>query len=223
MNRALLVVVLLLAGGGIAWAGPTGINILSQTYHIGGYAGFTGAEGGYHSYDLTSPNPLSASVTSWSSDFGYDYYEAGSRTGFFGVSAYAERWYSRAVAESTYVFQMEDDSETLTFSVHGWRSFHYFESAVELTLKDLTTGTILENYVDSGPYDEIVLYTFAWTGVYTVDPAHIYSLRLYAWADGGDSWADTFLAVSITVPGAMTLGMIGTGLVGWCRRRKAAG
>ncbi len=223
MKRAFLVVVLLLAGGGIVWAGPTGMNILSQTHHIVGYAGFTGAEGGYHPYDITASHPISLSVTSWSSDFDYDYYEAGSSTGFFSVSAYANRWYSRAVAESTYVFQMEDDSETLTFSVHGWRSFHYFESTVELTLKDLTTGTILENYVDSGPYDETFPYLIAWTGVYTVDPAHIYSLRLYAWADGGDSWADTFLAVSIPAPGAMMLGIIGAGLVGLCRRRKAAG
>jgi hypothetical protein len=180
-------------------ASVEGITILSQEYHVSGYAAGTILSS---SYDQTSPVSGSASAFWWDDGFYSESNpgtnEVSSSAGDFSVTAadrscwtFTESW---AIAESTYIFSPL--TEYLQFQYVGSVEMHAFENKVSARVFDITDDLLIDYREWSTEFPSLLAFNEA--EYYAFDLSHQYELQLYAKVFAGDNpGATSSLEVSI--------------------------
>jgi len=206
-----------------ASGGVTGINLLSQSHHVWGFAGESQGiqpTGNVTPYNQTSAAPLAVTVGAWPGGDPFPGY-AHSIAGDFTALAESAYWYSAANAASTYEFSPLDT--LLCVRVYGCTDGWGEESGVQYTLTDSTLGSVVDEFEAIGvvaPDDELC---FDWQTSYAVDPGHEYVLTLYAGTSGSDGFRGANITAElacIPAPSALALGLIGAALA--LRRQRAS-
>jgi len=224
---AFLVTVVVLVCSVDTQATIEGITILSQQYHVIGYAQ---TDTGYNTYDEMGNSPLNRSVSGFNtgSEGVYGQNSAQSITDLFYVYLYANGWdeapegcgWGRAIAEATWVFSPL--TSDLHMQVTGWD--YRQDELNQWSLTDLTTGinvvTMPVSFLPSGedniPWEEVA----GIEGSYQFDPTHQYAVHVlldtgYVFSPPDDcGWSATF------VPEPATLLLLGFGAVMLKRKRK---
>jgi hypothetical protein len=226
MKRALILVFAAILGfTSIVSANVSGIDLISQTHHVYGRAGWTDPD----TYDYTDNVQVNGTV----SGIGMDGYpgSASSYAGDFTVEAFAIGDYAsrESLAESTYLFTPTNPVLTMTFTGEGTTSGGGFEANSEFSFYDITNDLEIDSHYWQGSAEVPFQYVIDWDEFYTVDPSHQYQLCIYAEAGFGSEggYYQSLLNVSITTepianpaPSAIILGGIGVGFVTWLRKKK---
>jgi hypothetical protein len=201
-----------------------GIDLVSESHRVWGYAGGTGPGETLGTYDVTSADPVSGSTTGTVSGVAGWIIGAESDAGNLSVSASASPW-ARGNAHSVYTFGPQDGVTGLTIDARGdgYGIIENDESYVRLVLDDLTAATRVDFFQDGATPDDLA-WEFEWERSYCVDSTHTYQLELFATAGTGDTdryaVLDVGIRPSVPAPCSILLGTLGTGLVTWIRRRR---
>jgi hypothetical protein len=218
-------------------ASATGINILSETNHIWGWAGQDDTPGEIsEKYDKVSNQAISASASGYYFDYGQlELSKSSASAGNFDIALKAGRWSARALGESTYTFT--SDYTNLSLSAFGYIDNTCGLDYAALSLTDLTIDKTIFNYYSYGePPVYYHVYDFNFTEELNIDPNHTYQLYMFAEAGTGDSFSFSRLNCNISsqqstpcpgptpIPEPATMLLMGTGIAGLigARRKKKA-
>lgn len=220
MRRAIFVCICLLTGFCVGVrANPTAITVISESHYLMG-----NADAGLPDdapYFLSGSSPISAGLSVPPDGWPYSFSSAGN----FSVSAEAggDVMYGfGAVAESTYEFASNASFLQVMFNGEGRTGYGGFEAGSSFSLYDLTAGFELDSQEWLPDGDDELYFAFDYVNAFNVDPAHLYRLTFEAVVGGEPGQYVSQLSVDFTnpAPGALLLGGIGAGLVGWMRRRR---
>lgn len=227
MRRLSVVFAIALICRGVVRAEFSGIEVLSESYHVWGEIGFSGF---YDSYDASDSVPVERSLsvapdseTPWATIW------TESRTwhgaGMMGPETYGVNVWAADFSEA--VAEVEAGAEVIlsfrplypVLQLEWWADPTFGGSGVYswLRVTDTTDSSTLyfqDNILPTGTsYDDVWL---------PVDPMHLYSLHLYSGmslAYDSPVFAELITLRSIPAPGALLLGAIGATLVARLRRR----
>lgn len=223
MKKAVVSMVLVLATSSLVFAGPgSAIELLSQNNHVWNSAG-----GSIDAllYDVSSS-------TGGVSDSGWGTYlegtvSSGSNAGAFHVGTRVEpSWENMplftgehtAYAQAVSTFTTTADYLKAIFVLDG--QVDATAGCSEIVLEDLTAGTLLKSMNTTDYWGYTVI-----SETFRTYESHMYRLSLYAESMVDDRFigpneynALVEFSAIVPAPGAILLGMFGTGLVGWMRR-----
>ncbi len=204
-----------------SYSSSMGIDVLSETHHIYGWAGDNSAEGVSVGYNITSKHPLHYRTDGiYYFDPYYDQAVAESWAGDFNLKTYSERWEAGAYAESTYIFQPEFSSLILGVtaqddSTHESPTIWY--SLTNLSSREQLIYDIYNIYHHEDWENYVLNHSEHYS--LSVNPENTYELQMFVYGWGGDNTATTSLDVTISsrmhpVPEPTTIILFGTGIVG---------
>ncbi len=228
MGRLSVVFATVLICGGAVRAGPSGIEVLSESYHVWGEIGLSGF---YDSYDITDSVPVEGSLSvTPGSGMPWATIWVQSRTwhgaGMMGPDTYGVRVWAADYSGEPFVEVDAGAEVILSFrplypvvELAWWADPTFGGSGVYSWLRVTDTSDSSTLYFHDNILPE-------WTGGddagLGVDPAHIYSLHLYSRmsiAHDSPVFAELVTLRSIPAPGALLLGVMGTSLAACLRRR----
>jgi hypothetical protein len=183
-----------------------GINLLSQSHHIWGWAGQNDDPGEtYDFYDLSDSHSISAKAEGYYYDYSPDleYSISSASAGDYLISVKGGRWAAWASGESTYTFT--SDFNQLSLSAFGHSDNTCMCDTVKLYLYDLTAGTMAFSYIFQSywpdpwedPNQQRPVYDFEINKNIAIIPSNIYQLYMFAEAGTGDSPASSSIVCSV--------------------------
>lgn len=216
-STLVIMVLTVLAIGSQAWAGYQGIDMLYEWHEVGvaWYERISPYGPGdyiYHEFSLEQNGPIPVS----------NRHGAVVGSGVFMVMAGGQGGghAPSAGAGASYRFSPWADTPIFEFVLH--MEVDMIPSSARFQFTDITTGeALLDLYGDSWTHEWIET-NYRWHKTYSfdVDPSHVYEMLFGAGGDGGALVELTWLQPHVVpIPGAILLGIVGTGMIGWMRRR----
>ncbi len=215
------------------FAGPSGINVLSQEYHVqGSYSLYDFKVGDVNdAFDATSNSPLARSIA-YSNPLAGAYANVESSSALLSQYAYAAVVDSTcwASAGATAKITLQPMYNSLTGQFDGFSEYGYL---VAIKLLDTNTGVALMDFDGDTLLLQQTTQQAIWgdpagvlgTCTWAVDPNHTYELTYSAYANASygsetASWNMSFgQGQAVPAPSALLLSALGAGLVGFIRRR----
>ena len=201
-----------------AYSSLLGINILSQSHHIWGFAGQQTADGPLETYDLSDTQPISHTAT------GYEFYEdpwppevqtSFASAGNFIHELAINRQLAGAWAESFYNFTA--DYNVLAFNAFGYTNQSHLQDKLIVSLLDTTENVNIFYYISSTQYDFINRLVV--DDIFNINKEHVYQLHLYSEVTSGDSGAWALLQANLScplqpIPEPNSMALLGIGIAG---------
>ncbi len=228
MRRLSVVFATVLICGGAVRAGSSGIEVLSESYHVWGEIGFSGF---YDSYDTTDSVPVEGNLSvTPDSEMLWATIWAQSRTwhgaGMMGPDTYGVSVWAADYSGEPFVEVDAGAEVSLSFrplhpvmQLAWWADPTFGGSGVYSWLSVTDTSDSSTLYFHDNILPE---WTWGDDAELSVDPTHIYSLHLCSGmsiAHDSPVFAELITLRSIPAPGAFSLGVMGTSLAACLRRR----